>query len=154
MKIDPSTLVFFDASCLIAAAGSPTGGSGFLLSLCAQEALRGVVSQVVLLESERNIRSKLGADALERYHTLLQRVPFVVAPVPRSSDQPARAQGINPKDMHVVLACLAVQAPFMLSLDRGLNLQVNQADLSLQALTPGEFIKHVLPHHKDFPRLR
>ncbi|MBI2942103.1 MAG: hypothetical protein HYY04_16860 [Chloroflexi bacterium] len=33
MTIDLTTILFFDASCLIAAAGSPTGGSGFLLSL-------------------------------------------------------------------------------------------------------------------------
>ena len=41
MPIDHQTLLFFDASWLIAAAGSPTGGSGFLLARCARHLLRG-----------------------------------------------------------------------------------------------------------------
>jgi len=44
MTIDQDTVVFFDASCLIAAAGSTSGGSGFLLSLCARGLLQGAVS--------------------------------------------------------------------------------------------------------------
>lgn len=54
MNIDRNTLLFFDASCLIAAAGSPTGGSGFLLALCARGLLRAACSQPVLVEAERN----------------------------------------------------------------------------------------------------
>jgi hypothetical protein len=59
------TLLFFDASCLIVA-GSPTGGAGFLLLLCAHRLLRGTVSQVVLLEAERNIAAKLSPQMLNR----------------------------------------------------------------------------------------
>jgi hypothetical protein len=43
MTIDQTTPIFFDASCLIAAAGSPTGGSGFLLSLCEKGHLQAVI---------------------------------------------------------------------------------------------------------------
>jgi predicted nucleic acid-binding protein len=75
MIIDSNTLLFFDSSCLIAAAGSPTGGSGFLLSLCGRQFLKVAISQAVLLEAQRNIH----------------------------------------------------------------------------ALTPGEFIKSILPNHKDYP---
>ena len=56
MTVDHKTLLFFDASCLIAAAGSPAGGSSLLFSLCARRLLRGVVSQAVLLEAEGNIQ--------------------------------------------------------------------------------------------------
>lgn len=82
MIIDRATRVFFDVSCLIAAAGSPTGGSGFLLSVCSRRLLTGVVSQVVLLEADRNIQGKLGLAALQRYRTLLQTTPLLVAAVP------------------------------------------------------------------------
>lgn len=60
MTIDRSTLLFFDASCLIAAAGSPTGGSAFLLSMCAAGFLRGAVSEAVLVEIERHVVMDLG----------------------------------------------------------------------------------------------
>jgi hypothetical protein len=72
MKIDQNTILFFDATCLIAASGSPDGGSGFLLSLCARQLLRGSISQPVLLEAERNIRLKLGNNAASFLLTLDQ----------------------------------------------------------------------------------
>ena len=106
MSIDRTTLLFFDASCLIAAAGSPTGGSGFLLSLCARERLMGSVSHVVLLEAEKNIEAKLGAKALEQYHHLLQIIPLNVAPVPSLAPEEPWLEQVNPKDLHVIAAAL------------------------------------------------
>ena len=129
MRIDRTTLLFFDASCLIAAAGSSTGGSAFLLSLCSRNLLRGAVSQAVLLEAERNIRAKLGSQALAAYHGLLQVVPLVLASVPRVPTRATWLQVVNGKDAHVVASALAVKAPFVLTLDRGLVEQVNQAGL-------------------------
>lgn len=148
--IDRSTLLFFDASCLIAAAGSPTGGSGFLLSLCARKFLRGVVSQAVLLEAERNVQAKLGEDALRQYHALLRLVPLrLVAVPPLSSAAPWRTI-VNGKDAHVMTAALAAGAPFLLTLDKKLAEQVNQTGLLVQALSPGDFIRSVLPTHADY----
>src|SRR5437016_3696789 len=67
MSIDAQTRIFFDASCLVAAAGSPRGGSGFLLGLCFRGFLQAVVSPMVLLEARRNIRNKLPPAALTRF---------------------------------------------------------------------------------------
>ncbi len=75
MTIDRQTLLFFDASCLIAAAGSPNGGSGFLLSLCALGLLRAAVSQLVLVEAERHVFADLGPQALENYDNIVTRIP-------------------------------------------------------------------------------
>ena len=154
MIVDENTLLFFDASCLIAAAGSPTGGSGFLLSLCARNLLRGAVSQAVLLEAERNVRTKLNPHALNTYHDLLQVIPFTLAPVPRITADPAWLQMINAKDTHVVAAALIIGAPHVLTLDRELAEQINRAELPIQALSPGEFIRTILPHHVKSPSLR
>ena len=82
MTIDRNTLIFFDASCLIAAAGSPSGGSGFLLALCLRRLIRGAVSQPVLLEAQRNIQRKLGEEELNSFYRLLVLIPFILAPVP------------------------------------------------------------------------
>lgn len=154
MSIDQATLLFFDASCLIAAAGSPTGGSGFLLSLCARELLGGAVSQIVLLEAERNIQVKLSAQVLEQYHDLLQVIPLTVAPVPSVAVEEPWSRGINAKDLHVIGAALAIDADYLLTLDQKLIIEVNQADLPLHALTPGEFIRTILPTHDEYPRMR
>ena len=154
MTIDHTTLLFFDASCLIAAAGSTTGGSGFLLSLCARNLLRGAVSQAVLLEAERNIRVKLNPQALIAYHELLRVVPLNLAPVPHIPAETAWLQMVNAKDVHVVAASLVVAATHVLTLDQRLAAQINRAGLPVQALAPGDFIRAVLTHHVNYPTLR
>lgn len=151
MNIDRTTRLFFDASCLIAAAGSPSGGSGFLLSLCARRLLVAVVSQFVLLEAERNVRAKLGAGALRHYRAILELTPFLLASVPVMSGEEPWMNAVNHKDSHVVAAALASRSHFLLSLDRGLVDEVKRADVSLAALSPGDFIRNVLPSHGAFP---
>jgi predicted nucleic acid-binding protein len=151
MTIDRNTLMFFDASCLIAAAGSPTGGSGFLLSLCARGYLRAAVSQIVLLEAQRNIQKKLGGETINRFYNLLAVVPFSLASLPSQMELERLASRVNNKDAHVIGSALAIQSPFLLTLDQGLILEINRAGLDLQAMTPGEFIKTVLPTHAAYP---
>lgn len=151
MKIDRTTLLFFDASCLVAASRSPTGGSGFLLRLCALEFLKGAVSQAVLLEAERNISRKFPLTVLTTYDQLLARTPLAIAPLPTASQQRRYRGLVSAKDEHVVASAIAVGAPYLLTLDQPLTRQVNQAKLPMQALSPAEFIETGLPHHADYP---
>lgn len=154
MKVDRSSILFFDASCLIAAAGSPSGGSGFLLYLCASGKLWGAVSQAVLLEAERNIRSKLPVQASVNFEQTLLTVPMIMAPIPQASAEDKTRWGVTEKDQHVVSAALAISADYILTLDKGLADQISQAELSIPALSPGNFIKQILPSHPDFPTIR
>lgn len=151
MTIDRDTLLFFDASCLIAAAGSPRGGSGFLLSVCARGYLKAAVSQPVLLEAQRNIQSKLGGEATRRFYNLLAVVPFSLASLPDMKELARLEKLANQKDVHVFAAALEVRADFLVTLDKGLVLEVSAAHLGIQAISPGEFIKKILPKHVDYP---
>lgn len=151
MRVDPTTLLFFDASCLIAAAGSPQGGSSFLLSLCRRRLLRGAVSQPVLLEAERNIEAKMGAAALSAFHRLLAITPLILAPIASNRELQAYQPIVNVKDAHVLAAVMTSGAQCLLTLDRELVSQVNQSDLPVVALTPGAFIRQHLPDHPDYP---
>src|SRR3990170_3629984 len=147
MSIDRDTLLFFDSSCLVAAAGSPTGGSGFLLSLCARGYLKAAVSQPILLEAQKNILSNLGDEAIKRFYSLLAVVPFSLASLPDKAEFARLEKLVNKKDGHVLAAALEVHAPFLLTLDKDLVLEVNKAYLGIQAFSSGEFIKSVLPSH-------
>ncbi|MFO7625363.1 MAG: PIN domain-containing protein [Anaerolineales bacterium] len=151
MTINRNTLLFFDSSCLIAAAGSPTGGSSFLLSLCARGFLRAALSQPVLLEVQKNIQSKLGDEAIKRFYYLLAIVPFSLASLPEKAEFEQLANKVNSKDVHVVAAALEVQAQYLLTLDKAFVLEVNKTGIGIQALLPGEFIKTILPTHVDHP---
>ncbi len=154
MTIDWTTRVFFDASCLIAAAGSPSGGSGFLLSLCQRGLLQGAVSQPVLLETERNLRKKHGPAELQTYHRLIALIPLILVPLPAIADRQRYAARVGDKDEHVLAAALECQAPFLITLDVKLAERVNQALRPIRALSPGAFITNVLPEHVDFPEVR
>lgn len=156
MPIDHSTLLFFDASALIAAAGSPRGGSGFLLELCQRGFLKAAVSHPVLVEAERNVREKLKnhTHALPNYFELLIHTPFEIASVPLRRDRARYVRAAGEKDEHVLAAAVASGAPFLVTLDQPLETSVNAEDFGLRALPPGAFIKNYLPLHPDFRRMR
>jgi predicted nucleic acid-binding protein len=126
----------------------------FLLSLCGRDFLRGAVSQVVLLEAEHNIQAKLRVQVLVEYHDLLQMIPLSVAPVPSLAFEEPWAKSINPKDLHVSAAALAAGADYLLTLDQKLIAEVNHSDLSFHALTPGDFVRSILPTYEEYPRIR
>jgi len=154
MRIDRDTLVFFDASCLIAAAGSPTGGSGFLLSLCARRLLRGAISHIVLLEAEHNIQAKLSPLVLSHFHELLQVVPLVVAPVPPRSSEKGWTQHVNAKDVHIVCATLSIECDYLLTLDQNLVEEISHTAFAMDAISPRDFIRTILPSHEEIAKVR
>ena len=148
--IDQSTVIFFDASCLFTAAGSPSGGSGFLVSVCHRGFLSGATSQGAILEARRRIATKLGNIATERFDEFVVPSLVVLVPIP-SSTQRARLDGlINPKDQHVVAAALILNAQFVITHDLSLVEEVRRASISVEALTPGDFLTDYLPLHRDF----
>jgi predicted nucleic acid-binding protein len=151
MTIDSATQIFFDSSCLIAAAGNPSGGSGFILSLCARGYLLGVVSQPVLLEARRNIQGKLGDAALQRMEILLATTSLLLARLPSEPLISNLEESVNKKDTHVLAAALTANVPFILTLDKQLIDQINSTKLGVRAYLPGDFIKQILPTHINYP---
>jgi predicted nucleic acid-binding protein len=81
------------------------------------------------LEARKNIQSKLGSETIKRFYN-------------------------NKKEVHVVAAAPEVRAAFLVTLDKGHVLEVNKSGLVFQALSPGEFIKVMLPNHVDYPSTR
>jgi predicted nucleic acid-binding protein len=155
MTIDQTTLLFFDSSCLIAAAGSPTGGSSLLLAICARGFLKGAVSHAVLAEAEGNILSNLQPAALIRYRQEILRIPLVVAPVPSPSERRTVAPITGEKDAHVLASAVHVDVQYLITLDKRLAHRINQEEeLSIHSLSPGDFITTKLPTHPAYPSIR
>ena len=80
---------------------------------------------------------------LSKFYRLLAIVPFVLAPVPPKEQLEELKGFVNEKDVHVVGSAMAINALFLLTLDKGLLMEVNLANFGIQALTPGGFIKNV-----------
>lgn len=142
---DPIKL-FFDASVLIAAAHSPTGGSGYLLEACRRGRFKAVVTRLVLIEAERNIKTKLGEEDLLRFYQLLGPVDFIVEPPVSAREIADYSHLIEQKDAHVLAAAVKSGAQFLLTLDTKhfMTERLSKADLGLIIVTPGHFIKAYL----------
>lgn len=75
------TLVFLDASVLVAAAHSPSGGSAVAMEVCQRGRFRAAITPRVLLEARYNIAEKFGdADLVRFYQQLAALDPEVVPP--------------------------------------------------------------------------
>lgn len=154
MIANRTTLIFFDASCIVAASGSPIGGSAFVLSLCWRRLLRGAVSYPVLEEAERNILSNFQLPTLEAYRHLMLRTPLAMVSVIEPAATSFWGSHVGEKDAHVTAAAEAIGATFLLTLDKRLAAGVQRSGQTLQALSPGDFITARLIHHPERERLR
>ena len=112
--------------------------------------MKAAVSQPVLIEAQRNIQSKLGDTALNHFYNLISIVPFSLVSLPGENRLKLLEKAVNKKDVHVLAAALEIRAPYLLASDKGFISEVNRANLGIQALTPGDFIKTILPQHKDY----
>jgi predicted nucleic acid-binding protein len=135
--------LFLDASVWIAAAGSSTGASALVLALCRHGHAKAVSSRLVLLETERNVRGKLGESALLRYYREIASLDLDLVEPPTPQEIAAQSQIIDPKDAHVLAAALKGGVEVLLTLDRKhfLSPPVLQAALPFKIMTPGDFVR-------------
>lgn len=119
-----------------------------MLSLCTKGYLQAAVSTYVLTEATRNIQARMKVGAWSNYQVLLATVPFIMAPVPTPLPT---LPPVNAKDVHVAAAAMAVKAAYLLTMDKGLMTEAKQAQVFFFPLTPGDFIKTVLPTHVEYP---
>lgn len=139
--------VFFDASALIAACASPSGGSALVASVCKGGLATPLVSRQVLWEAERNLRAKFPATALLEFYRLLGGLePEVVPDLTPAALRKARAV-VPSKDAHVLAGARAGNATHLLTLDRRhfLGVKTREAILPIIVCTPGEFLRAILP---------
>ena len=138
--------LFLDASVFIAAAGSDTGASALTLALGRQGHATPLASRRVLLEAERNIRIKLGSEALLRFYEAIAATDLVVVESPTPEEIAAHHHIIDPKDAHVLAAALKGAADVLLTLDRRhfMTPAVQGAGLPFLIMTPGEWLRRWL----------
>jgi predicted nucleic acid-binding protein len=153
MGVTGQTRLFLDASVLFAGAYSPAGGSGWLIRIALHGFVQARTSTVVLQETERNLVSKAGFEALPVHRRQLENPSIQIVPVP---PPPALAQ-FTPtffEDDHVVAAAVAAGVDYLITLDRKLIARATLAGVPLRATTPGEFLTVEFVTHPDYERIR
>jgi predicted nucleic acid-binding protein len=142
--------LFFDASVLVAAAGSATGASALVVETCHRGLARAVASRTVLLEAERNIRNKLGNNSLLRFYEALGLLDLEIVPDPTSRAIDAQTRIIHAKDAHVIAVASVAGVDFLLTLDRKhfMTRAVLEAGLPFEILTPGDLLHRLVGESK------
>lgn len=137
--------LFLDASVLIAAAGSTIGGSASLLDLCRANKTPLLLTRLVLLEAERNIRDKLDEAALLGFYLLIADLDLQIIPNSSSEELSEAAGAVAAKDAHVLAGARTGKATHLITLDRNhfLHDKQKQGSLPIIACTPGEYIQEL-----------
>ena len=138
-------LVFLDASVLVAASSSPSGGSAVALEVCQGRRFRAALTNQVVMEARVNIAEKFGETELVRFYQQLAGLDPEMVPPP-SADRIAECVPLtNEKDAHVLAAALECKAAYLLTLDRRhlLSPAVMSAGLPIRMMTPGDFLQGI-----------
>ena len=131
--------VFFDTSALIAAAGSETGASFYLIQNSKRLKIIPISSYYCLSELDRNI-DKLSGARSRWEHQLQARIDFVVD----ISAHQLKLSSLRAKDVPVLAAAVAEHCNFLLTLDRkDFGHLLGSKIQSVEILTPGDFLKNI-----------
>ena len=155
MRITRSTALFFDASVLVAGSHSPEGGSALLLDACRLGAFTAHVTSLVILEALHALERDFPSRSLARFHEVLIGVSWKLLSVPSEEKLQEHAALIHPHDLHVLASAVEGHSDFLLTLDRKHILAaaeaVQDANLAIRILTPGDFIRKHYPLHEEYP---
>lgn len=109
--------IFLDSSALIAGLASPAGASNVILCLAEAELVTLVLSEQVLVETERSLQNKIPA-AVAEYRRLLSVCPLDVVAGPSEAEVLAATEIIHPKDAPILAAAMHCQVDYLVTLDR------------------------------------
>jgi predicted nucleic acid-binding protein len=153
MPLSRTSLVFFDASSLVAASGSPNGGSGYLVSVCRRGYLQGVVTQDVLIEAEINVFENLTVTALREYRDIVSSTNFLLVTTPQEAVVDQYDERFF-EDAHVIASALASHSEYLITLDQRFENRVKAAHLPIRAISPAEFLQTIFPTHPEHDEIR
>ncbi len=139
------TLVFLDASVLVAASRSPSGGSALVMEVCRGLRFRAAITARVLLEARVNIAEKFEEPELLRFYQQIAGLDPEMVPPPSKEHTAECVPLTTEKDVHILAAALECKAGYLLTLDRRhlLTPSVQSAGLPLRVMTPGDFLREI-----------
>ena len=157
MRITRRTTLFFDASVLVAGSHSQEGGSALLLDACKAGGFTAQTTFLIILEALHALERTFPQRSLARFYEYLVEISWEILSVPPEEVLQKYASAIHPKDLHVLAAAVESRSEFLLTLDRKHILvaagAVEEANLPIRILTPGDFIQQTYPLHEDWPTL-
>ena len=136
------TSVFFDANVYYAASRSPLGGSAELYRIIKAKKIKIYATSLVLLEAERNIRSKEPLPARLNFYSLISDLKPKIIEIDRQKAEKDFLAIINKKDAYVLEGARRAKVDFLVTLDKKdfFTEKIRSANLPFEILTPGQLI--------------
>lgn len=134
--------VFLDASVILAALGSKTGGSFCVLKLCRAGIVKGLITETILAEAKAH-ESRVKRASAKNIEELITREKITVLPSPKESTIIKFTNLINDGGRHVIAGATEAGADFLLTLDTRhfFKKRLKEKIKPRQILTPGEFLQ-------------
>ena len=130
-------LAFIDASVILAALGSKSGGSSQVLKLVRKRKIDGVTSQAVVEEVFRNANKiKITESEVSR---LISSSSLKVIPAPISEEVEKYLSVTVEKDAHVVASAIKSKANIIITLDK--KHLLSKRIKGIHVVSPGEFLQ-------------
>lgn len=137
MKPKKNFRVFFNASVLLAALRSPRGASGNLVKLVRSSAIKGIISEIVYDEVERNIQKlQLSKTQFRNW----DRNFFITDAPDLSLFSNYRSLVVDEGDIHLFVSAKTSQSDFLVSLDKKHVLSQTKRVREFQIVSPGELL--------------
>lgn len=137
--------VYFDASVIIAALLSPTGGSSELLELVSKGIIKGITSQTVIeevLEEDKPRKLKKSKEEIERFITASS---LLVRKNVTSNEIAPYEDLIDAEDAHLVAGAKLTRCSYLVSLDKKhlLKSDIKKKFLPLHIVSPKELLEEI-----------
>lgn len=138
--------VFIDACCFVAAFRSQNGGSALILELARLGRLSVVASVRVVQESCKNIKKKIGQEAVARFHRVIRAGLIEVFPTPEPTAIEKWETLTHAKDCHVLAGAVGSKVDCLVTLDRKHLLTAKvKGNFPIPVKTPADFLDAFLP---------
>lgn len=138
--------VFLDSSVLVAACGSVSGASAFILGYSQKKKIITFVSRDVIGEARKNIDLKIGKEGLGRLWFYIKYANIKILPSPTIEKIAECEQYIHKKDAPILASAMESLVSFIVTLDKKHFLQPKllQYVKSIIIITPRDFVLNYL----------
>lgn len=143
MQRQTASKLLIDASVIIAAVLSPSGGSRLVFELAKTNKVKLVFTEQIIKEARLSLMKKYKSQELVAFYELLGEFKKCIFSDPTHSENLEFGELISdPKDYHVLAGAKKYNADYILTLDRKhfFTPKLKQAKLPFQILTPGEYL--------------
>ena len=138
--------VYFDASIIIAALLSPTGGSALLFEYIKQGRIIGITSQTAIneiLEEDKPKNIKMSKEEIEQFIAqsgLVIRESITVEEIAPYEDL------IDAEDAHLIAGANLTQSAYLVTLDKKhlLRIDIQKRFLPLKIVSPKELLEEIV----------